>query len=104
MQTGEMKAVHAQLVEAQQATQSVTEQLVAEQQALREALAANQALVDASIASQTAAAQVTCPSGVLPFSVKTMSVAGLVASILQVCSKVMRCCCSCVSDVVSTFA
>ena len=94
MHTGEMKAVRAQLVEAQQATHSVTEQLVAEQQALREALAANQALVDASLASQTAAAQVTCPSGVLPFCENTMSVAVLTASILQVCSKVMPCCCS----------
>ena len=63
-QAEELMAARAQLDEVLQANASITEQLVAKQQALEEALAANRALKDALTASKSAAAQVSCPSGV----------------------------------------
>ena len=68
-----MEAALVQLHEAGQANARMSEQLGAEQQALREALAANKTLEDSLAASKTDAAQVSCLSGVLPCSVKTLT-------------------------------
>ena len=85
-----MEAAQVQLHEAGQANASIGEQLRAEQQALREALAANKTLEDSLAASKTDAAQVSRISGVLPCRVQTLTF-----SVAHTCSKGMHCGCIC---------
>ena len=84
-------AAQAQLNEVEQANASITEQLVAKQQAL-EALAANQTWEDVMAASKSAAAQVSCLSGAYLLLWKYGTFFFPAATACIVCAMELGCC------------